>query len=259
MKAVFRLVCILAASLTLGGYSAHAEPLCDSPPPTIWQYLPNLPRGCQRERIQASGELSFNVFRKASKIAEEAWQLEVLTKYGERFQDINFAACKNVLCVKGAVSGTERCTISAYPCASDMDERHRAMVDKLTSLDTQNLPEEFRHGEAASQREELKEERREAREEIREEERRVERREAAREEERREERREERLDARELNPQEIVELQHLLNRAGYRVHTDGVFGDESRDALSAFERRAGLPDDGYPTYPMLERLRRDFR
>ncbi len=31
----------------------------------VWASLPELPKGCQRERIQASGELSFNVFRKA--------------------------------------------------------------------------------------------------------------------------------------------------------------------------------------------------
>ena len=104
--------------------------------------LPELPKGCQRERIQASGELSFNVFRKAASIAEAAWQREVITKYGERFQDLKYAACKNVLCVKGAVSGTERCTISAFPCASDMGEPARAQVEHLAALDDQNLSRE---------------------------------------------------------------------------------------------------------------------
>jgi len=225
----------------LGSYSApsSAAPLCDGPPPAVWPYLPELPKGCQKERIQASGELSFNVFRKAASIAEASWQREVLTKYGERFQDLKFAACKNVLCVKGAVSGTERCTISAYPCASDMGEPQKALVERLASLDDQNLPDDFRRPE--EHREAVREERREERQE-----------------ERREERREERVE-RDLNPQEVRELQHLLSRAGYVIHADGVFGDESRDALSAWERRAGLRDDGYPTFEALERLRRDFR
>ncbi len=240
MKMAFRILFGLVFGMSCGFYAApsNATPVCDGPPPAVWPFLPELPKGCQRERIQASGELSFNVLRKASKIAEAAWQREVLTKYGERFQDLKYAACKNVLCVKGAVSGTERCTISAYPCASDMGEPARAAVERLASLDDQNVvAEDFRRPEERREREAIREERREEREE----------------------RRETRGELRELNPQEVRELQRLLNRAGYMVHPDGVFGDESRDALSAFERRAGLPDDGYPTYEMLERLRRDFR
>jgi hypothetical protein len=254
MKVGFRLLCVLAASVTLGSYGAtsSAAPLCDGPPPAIWPFLPELPKGCQKERLQASGELSFNVFRKAEKIAEAAWQREVITKYGERFQDLRFAACKNVLCVKGAVSGTERCTISAFPCAADMGEPARAQVEHLASLDDQNLSGEDRR------RAERAEERREAAREERREEQREARRDQIREE-RREERREESLVDRDLNPQEVRELQHLLNRAGYSVRLDGVFGDESRDALSAWERRVGMRDDGYPTFEALERLRRDFR
>jgi hypothetical protein len=211
--------------------------------------LPELPKGCQRERIQASGELSFNVLRKASKIAEAAWQREVITKYGERFQDLTYAACKNVLCVKGAVSGTERCTISAFPCASDMGVPARAQVERLAGLDDRNLsPDDLRRVEHA-------EERREAIQEVKREERREEGR-----EERREERMEDRIEGRrDLNPQEVREMQRLLGRAGYPVRPDGVFGDESRDALSAWERRVGMHDDGFPTYDALERLRRDIR
>ena len=63
---------------------------------------------------------------------------------------------------------------------------------------------------------------------------------------------------RDLNPQEVRELQHLLNRAGYSIHADGVFGKELRDALSAWQRRVGMRDDGSPTYEVFERLRRDF-
>ncbi len=187
------------------------------------------------------------MFRKAASIAEASWQREVLTKYGERFQDLKFAACKNVLCVKGAVSGTERCTISAYPCASDMGEPQKAQVEHLASLDDQNLSsEDIRRAERV-------EERREVVRDLKREEQREERREPIIEERR------EGLVDRDLNPQEVRELQHLLNRAGYGVRPDGVFGDASRDALSAWERRVGMRDDGYPTFEALERLRRDFR
>ncbi len=254
MKVGFRLLCALAASVTLGSYSvpSSAAPLCDGPPPAIWPFLPELPKGCHRERIQASGELSFNVFRKAAKIAEAAWQREVITKYGERFQDLRFAACKSVLCVKGAVSGTERCTISAFPCASDMGEPQKAQVERLAALDDQNLPpEDVRRAQRA-------EERREVVREMKREEQREDRRDQIRED-RRDERRDDRLVDRELNPQEVREMQRLLNRAGYNVQPDGVFGDQSRDALSAWERRVGMRDDGYPTFEALDRLRRDFR
>ncbi len=53
MKVGFRLFCILAASAVLGGYSApsKATPICDGTPEAVAPYLPELPRGCQRERI----------------------------------------------------------------------------------------------------------------------------------------------------------------------------------------------------------------
>ena len=173
MKVGFRLLCVVAASVTFGSYAGPSTRprFATNSPPAIWSFLPELPKGCQKERIQASGELSFNVFRKAASIAEASWQREVITKYGERFRDLRFAACKNVLCVK-VVSGTERCTISAFPCASDMGEPARAQVEHLASLDDQNLSgEDRRRAERAQERreaarEDKREERREE-EEIR--------------------------------------------------------------------------------------------
>jgi len=263
MKVGFRLLCVLAAGVAFGSYAgpSSAAPLCDGPPPAIWPFLPELPKGCQKERIQASGELSFNVFRKATSIAEASWQREVITKYGERFQDLRFAACKSVLCVKGAVSGTERCTISAFPCASDMGEPARAQIGHLASLDDQNLSGEDRRriDRAQERREAAREEKREEQREERRDQIREAVREERRDERREDDRREPSFVDRDLNPQEVRELQHLLNRAGYAVRPDGVFGDESRDALSAWERRIGMRDDGYPTFEALERLRRDLR
>jgi hypothetical protein len=136
----------------------------------------------------------------------------------------------------------------------------RSQVEHVAALDDENLSSDDRR------RIERYKERRELAREEKKEEQREERREQIREaikEERRDERREERpvepVVARDLNPQEVREMQRLLNRAGYSVHADGVFGEQSRDALSAFERRVGMRDDGYPTFEALERLRRDFR
>lgn len=47
----------------------------------------------------------------------------------------------------------------------------------------------------------------------------------------------------EIDPREI---QRLLNRWGYRVRVDGVWGEESREALMRFQRRNGLEPDGEP-------------
>jgi hypothetical protein len=144
-----------------------------------------------------------------------------------------------------------------------MGEPARAQVEHLVSLDDQNLTGEDRRRieRAQERREAAREEKREDQREARRDQIREERREDAREERRdeREERRDDSLVDRDLNPQEVRELQHLLNRAGYSVRPDGVFGDESRDALSAWERRVGMHDDGYPTFEALDRLRRDFR
>ena len=138
------------------------------------------------------------------------------------------------------------------------------MLECLTGV---TLPTQAKLGTSSGRRREAarEEQREERREQIREagrEERREERREEAREERGAgpEERREERKYCCDiyLNPQEVRELQHLLNRAGYSIHADGVFGKESRDALSAWQRRVGMRDDGSPTYEVFERLRRDF-
>ena len=167
--------------------------------------------------------------------------------------------------MKGAVSGTERCTISAFPCASDMGEPARAQVEHLASLDDQNLSGEDRR------RAERAQERREAAREDKREEQREERRDQIREDVR-EDRRDERDDRREpsfvdrdLNPQEVRELQHLLSRAGYNVRPDGVFGDEfegcpQRLGAQGWDARRRLSDlrgfgeaaPGHPVIPFCD-------
>ncbi len=211
----FRVLPIIAVSASMGVFaaSAKADPLCDTP--EVRQYLPELPKGCQRERIQASGGLSFNVVRSAEKIAEAAWQREVLTKYGERFQDIRFAACKNILCVKGAIAGTRRCTISAFPCAADMDQRDVAAVQQLASRDADYGPGRGDDGPPPPGYDRPG------------------------------------FGYSALSYNEIIELQRFLG-----VNPDGVFGQQSQDALSQWRRSAGLRPWGPPTREDLERIRR---
>jgi hypothetical protein len=131
----FRVLPVITVTVTCGMFSAasRAELLCNIPNYAIRDLLPQLPRGCQPERIQGTGGLSFGLMRSAETLAEEAWRREVLTKYGERYQDIRVAACnKSMLCVKGAVGGSRRCTIYAFPCASDMSDEDRRTVAAIS-------------------------------------------------------------------------------------------------------------------------------
>jgi hypothetical protein len=67
-------------------------------------------------RIQASGRLTFGIARSAESLALKAWRNQVVYMYGERYLDWNKAACKEVICGPGSITGTRRCTYSAFPC-----------------------------------------------------------------------------------------------------------------------------------------------
>ena len=61
---------------------------------------------------------------------------------------------------------------------------------------------------------------------------------------------------RQLASGERQELQHLLLRRGYDAGSlDGKLGTKTRAAIRAYQSAAGMPADGYPTAPLLERLR----
>jgi membrane-bound lytic murein transglycosylase B len=52
-------------------------------------------------------------------------------------------------------------------------------------------------------------------------------------------------------------LQRRLTAAGFDAGTaDGVIGPQTKAALRAFQRMAGLPEDGHPGPGLLARLRR---
>jgi Putative peptidoglycan binding domain len=96
--------------------AAHAGTACESE--AVLKYLP---RGCQRQRIQATGGLTFGVVRSAGGRARRAWQRQVVFLFGERYQDWEMAACKKVFCTRATFAGSRRCTYSAFPCAQDTD------------------------------------------------------------------------------------------------------------------------------------------
>ena len=64
-------------------------------------------------------------------------------------------------------------------------------------------------------------------------------------------------DNRRLSRDQAAELQRRLNALGYDAGVaDGIPGSRTRAAVRAYQRAAGLPEDGYPSVSLLERLRR---
>lgn len=59
-----------------------------------------------------------------------------------------------------------------------------------------------------------------------------------------------------LTRSQKIELQNLLNRAGYNVGAaDGVIGSRTLDAIRRYQRSNGLVPDGYASIPLLNRLK----
>ena len=59
-----------------------------------------------------------------------------------------------------------------------------------------------------------------------------------------------------LSRTDIKELQALLNAQGLDAGApDGMLGPMTREAVRAYQKRAGLPPDGYPTKALIEALR----
>ncbi len=59
-----------------------------------------------------------------------------------------------------------------------------------------------------------------------------------------------------LTREEMFELQTFLNAQGHSAgRVDGLFGSDTRNAVRAFQIRAGLPADGFPTRALLRAVR----
>ncbi len=214
----FRLLPIVAISIFPA--LSHAQSLCDPGGLQQEEELRRaLPETCKRERVQASGRVSFNIINSAEKIANEAWRREAVTKFGERFSEVQYMACRRVLCVRGSISGTHRCTISGFPCAADMNDQDKALIKQVEMSAGAPAPyagavEDVRSAYGYHR--------------------------GAQES--------------ELDEEQIKHLQELLG-----VTPDGEFGSESYRALKDFRRNAGLHTDGPPSREDLERLGRSER
>jgi len=200
----------------------QAQTLCD--PGSREQeeeLIRSLPPVCKRERVQASGRVSFNIINSAEKIANEAWRREAVTKFGERFAEVQYMACRRVLCVRGSISGTHRCTISGFPCAADMTEQDKAQIRQVdmsqgpapyesNAVGAEDVRSAYGHHRGA-----------------------------------------ERTD---LDENDIRRLQELLG-----VAVDGEPGPQTTQALREFRRSAGLRVDGPPSREDLDRLSKGDR
>jgi membrane-bound lytic murein transglycosylase B len=58
-----------------------------------------------------------------------------------------------------------------------------------------------------------------------------------------------------LQRADMLELQTLLQLKGYQVSVDGLFGNNTRSAVRAYQQTEGLPADGWPTRVLLDRIR----
>ena len=101
-------------SVVANGQTTKTEAQCNDP--KLLDKLPPLPGGCQRERINATGGMRPTTGL-ALGSAEKEWRREVVTKYGERFLNLQYAVCQKTECVPAAISGLKRCSVSAIPCA----------------------------------------------------------------------------------------------------------------------------------------------
>lgn len=60
-----------------------------------------------------------------------------------------------------------------------------------------------------------------------------------------------------LTRSQLLALQTALNARGFDSGTpDGIVGPATRSGIRAYQRSAGLPEDGYPTLGILQRLQR---
>jgi hypothetical protein len=188
---------------------------------------PELPQSCKHDRITAAGEQTLGVIRSKHYLARKAWQRQVIDKFGERFQQWEKAACPKTECGPGSIAGYTRCEYSAYPCSPDAD---KVAADLLRNpIGGGDYREADRGPDRAPD---------------------IDR------DRGRDGGYDRSVDDRELGPQEIEELQHLLRRAGYEVSIDGQFGEQTSAALIRWQRRAGVREDGEATFRNLRELKR---
>ena len=59
-----------------------------------------------------------------------------------------------------------------------------------------------------------------------------------------------------MNSEEILQIQKFYNRfTGKRIAEDGKLGSQTREAVKFLQRKAKLPEDGYPDYRLLQKIK----
>ena len=209
----------IAAAIALFPASSFAQSMCDTSSLQEEQtVVDTLPASCIKERLQASGGVSAGILVSPEHKANNEWRHQAVTKYGERYGEVAYMACRKVFCVKGSMIGTKRCTISGFPCAADMNATDKAQVQRVQS--TAVLAE-------------LPKDRTEAEEDLRSTYGGFNR----------------PLEEVELGEQDISRMQQLLG-----VDQDGQVGPMTFRALRDFRRSVGIPLEGPPTSRDLEKL-----
>lgn len=103
-----------AVVVSFGSAPAPAQVSCSDA--KIFDRLPKLPDGCQKERIEAAGNQRPSVgWAKSS--AKDAWRDQVQRKFGERYTAWDNAVCAREDCGPAALAGFKRCTFNGIPCA----------------------------------------------------------------------------------------------------------------------------------------------
>lgn len=60
-----------------------------------------------------------------------------------------------------------------------------------------------------------------------------------------------------MNSDEILQIQKFYNRyTGKKISEDGKLGSQTRDAVKFLQRKARLPEDGYPDYVLLQKIKK---
>ena len=60
-----------------------------------------------------------------------------------------------------------------------------------------------------------------------------------------------------MKTDEVMKIQSFINKLGwFKLEEDGQLGSKTREAIKKVQKKAGLPQDGYPDRQLLNRINR---
>jgi hypothetical protein len=139
MAAALTLLCMAGSSVA----PASAEDkICDI------AEMPSLPDGCYRELVRGS-QVGFRENR-AKNNAEEAWQKQVVSRFGRRFSDFKKACkpklpwyeCERLAGLSGKW-GWFSCIVAAYPCSVNEPVQSRWILLGERTIEAGMLPHDI--------------------------------------------------------------------------------------------------------------------